>query len=47
VKGEVIADIDGIRPLLEVEVVETIMVWTDNGWLGDEKTPIVIVVEGI
>lgn len=47
VNGAVIAAIDGIRPLPEVEAVETIVVRTDDGWLGGGTSPVVIVVEGI
>jgi hypothetical protein len=47
VKGAVIATIDGIRPLPEVEAVETMVVQTDDGWLGGGKPPVVTVVEGV
>jgi hypothetical protein len=47
VKGAVIVAIDGIRPLPEVEVVETIVAQTDDGWLGGGTPPVVTVVEGI
>jgi hypothetical protein len=43
----VIATIDVIRPLPEVEVVETMVVWTDDGWLGGIKPPVATIVEGI
>jgi hypothetical protein len=47
VNGAVIAAIDGIRPLPEVEVVETIVVWTDEGGLGGGMPPVVAVIEGV
>jgi hypothetical protein len=47
VKGAVIAAIETIRLLPEVEAVETIMFWTDDGWLGGKKTPVVTVVEEV
>jgi hypothetical protein len=48
VNGAVIAAIDGIRPLPEVEVVETIVVQTDEGGLGGRNAPLVVaVVEGV
>jgi hypothetical protein len=43
----VIAVIDRIRPLPEVEVVDTIVVWTGDGWLGGGTPPVVTVIEGI
>jgi hypothetical protein len=47
VNGAVIAAIDGIRPLPEVEAVETMVVWTDEGGLGGGMPPIVVVIEGV
>jgi hypothetical protein len=47
VKGVVIATIDGIRPLPEVEAVKTIVVRNGDGWLGGGKSPVVMAVEGI
>jgi hypothetical protein len=47
VNGVVIAAIDGIRPLKKVDSVETIVAWTDNGWLGGGTPPVVTVMEGI
>jgi hypothetical protein len=44
---EVIVAIDRIGPLPEVEAFETIVVQTDNGWLGGEKPPVVTTIEGI
>jgi hypothetical protein len=43
----VIATIDEIRPLLEVEAVKTIVVQTCEGELGGETPPIVAVVQGV
>ena len=42
-----ISAIDRIKPLLEVEVVETMMVQTDQGGLGGGTPPIVVAVEGV
>jgi hypothetical protein len=47
VKGVVITSIDGIRPFPEVEVVETMVIQTNDGWLGGRKTLMVIVIEGV
>jgi hypothetical protein len=47
VNGSMIAAIDKIRPLPEVEAVDTIVVWTGDGWLGGRKTLVVTTVEGI
>jgi hypothetical protein len=47
VKGAVIAAIEKIKPFPEVEVVNTMVVQTDDSWLGGEKPPVVIVVEGV
>jgi hypothetical protein len=38
---------DGIRPLPEVEGVETTMVQTDEGGLGGGIPPVVAVVKGV
>jgi hypothetical protein len=43
----VIAAIDGIRPLPEVEVVENIAVQTGDGLLGSVTPPVVTVIEEI
>jgi hypothetical protein len=43
----VIVDIDRIRPLPEVEAIETIMVRTYKGELGGGTPPVVAVVEGV
>jgi len=45
VKGAVISAIYEIRPLAEVEAVETIVVWIDDGWLGGGKPPIMASIE--
>jgi hypothetical protein len=47
VKGVVAATKDGIRPLCEVVVVETMVARTDDGGLGDEISPVVTTVVGI
>jgi hypothetical protein len=47
VKGAVITAIEGIKPLPEVEAVETIVAHTDDGWLGGRTPIIVIIVEEI
>jgi hypothetical protein len=47
VKGAVITAIDGVRQFPEVEAVETMVVQTDDNWLGGGKTPVVIAVEGV
>jgi hypothetical protein len=47
VNGAVVTAIDGIRPLPEVEVVETMVVWTDEGGLGGRMPLMVAVVEGV
>jgi hypothetical protein len=39
VKGAVITAIDRIGPFPEVEVVETIVVWTDERLVRRQKTP--------
>jgi hypothetical protein len=43
----VIAAIEKIRPLLEVEVVDTIIVQVDEGGFGGETSPVVAVVKGV
>jgi hypothetical protein len=47
VNDAVITAMDGIRPLPEVEVVETIVAWTCEGELGGGTPPVVAVVEGV
>jgi hypothetical protein len=47
VNGAMIVAIDEIRPLPEVEAVDTIVVWTCKGELGDKMPPVVVVVEGV
>jgi hypothetical protein len=47
VKGVVAATIDGIRPLCEVEVVETMVARTSDGGLGGGNSPVVTTVVGI
>jgi hypothetical protein len=47
VNGVVITAIDKIGPFPKVEVVKTIVVWTNDGWLGGETPPVVTTVEGI
>jgi hypothetical protein len=47
VKGVVVTAIDGIRPLLEVEVVDTMVSQTGDGGLGGGKSPVVTTVVGI
>jgi hypothetical protein len=44
-KGSVIGIIEGIIPLPELEVVDTIMVEVGDGWFG--KAFVVTVVDGI
>jgi hypothetical protein len=44
VKGAIIAAIDGIRPYPEVEVVETMVIRTNNSYLGGRKPPMVTVI---
>ena len=46
-KGAVIAIINEIKPLPEVEAVETIVAWTSKGELGGETPLVVVVVEGV
>jgi hypothetical protein len=43
----VIATIEGIKPLAEIEVVETIVAQTYEGDLGGGMPPVVISVEGV
>jgi hypothetical protein len=47
VKGAVIFIIDGSGPLPKVEVVNTMVVLIDDGWLGGGTPPVVIVIEGV
>jgi hypothetical protein len=47
VKGAVVATKDRIKPLLEVEVVETMVAQTDDGGLGGGTPPVVTTVVGI
>jgi hypothetical protein len=47
VKGVVAAAIDGIGPLLKVEVVETMVAQTSDGGLRGGKSPVVSTVVGI
>jgi hypothetical protein len=47
VNDAVVVTIDEIRPLPEVEVVETIVVQTYEGELGGGTPPIVAAVEGV
>jgi hypothetical protein len=47
VKGVVIVAIDGIRPLCEVEEVETMVAWTSEGGLGGGNSPMVTTIVGI
>jgi hypothetical protein len=43
----VAATIDGIRPLCEVEVAETMVARTGDGGLGGGNSPVVTTVVGI
>jgi hypothetical protein len=47
VKGAVATAKDGIRPLLEVEAVETMVAWIDDDGLGSGIPPVVTSVVGI
>jgi hypothetical protein len=47
VNGAVITSIDRIKPLPEVEAVETIMFLIKEGGLGGGTPPIVAIVEGV
>jgi hypothetical protein len=47
VKGVVAITRDGIRPLCDVEAVETIVAWTSDGGLGGGNSPVVSTVVGI
>jgi hypothetical protein len=47
VKGVVAAPKDGIRPLCDVEVVETMVAWTSDSGLGGENSHVVTTVVGI
>jgi hypothetical protein len=46
VKGGVAAAIDGVGPLCDVVVAETVVAWTDDGKLGD-ASPVVAMVVGM
>jgi hypothetical protein len=39
--------VDGIGPFPEIEVVETIVVQTDDSWLGGGTPLVVTTIEGI
>jgi hypothetical protein len=47
VKGAVIVAIDRMKTFLEVEMVKTIVVQTDDGWFGGRKPHEVTVVERV
>jgi hypothetical protein len=47
VKGVVAAAIDGIKPLCEVEAVETMVAQTSDGGLGGGNSLVVTTVVGI
>jgi hypothetical protein len=47
VNREVVITIDKIRPLLKVDVVDTMVVLTDEGGLGGGMPPVVVVIEGV
>jgi hypothetical protein len=47
VNGAVIAAMDGIRTLPEVEVVETMVARNYEGELGGGTPPVVAIVEGV
>jgi hypothetical protein len=47
VNGAVITAIDKIRPFPEVEGFETIVAWTNDGWLGGGIPLVMIVIEEI
>jgi hypothetical protein len=47
VNGVVVVVIDGIGPLCEVEVVETMVARTGDGGLGGGNSPVVTTVVGI
>jgi hypothetical protein len=47
VKGVVAAAIDEIRPLCEVEEVETMVAQTSDGGLGGGNSPVVTTIVGI
>jgi hypothetical protein len=44
-KGVVITAIYGIGPFPKVEVIEIIVVWTDDDWFGGRKPTVVAAVE--
>jgi hypothetical protein len=47
VKGVVATTKDGIRPLCDVETIETMVAQTDEGGLGGGNSPVVTTVVGI
>jgi hypothetical protein len=47
VKGEVVVAKDGVRPLLEVEAVETMVARTDDDGVGGGTPPVTTTVAGI
>jgi hypothetical protein len=47
VKGVVATTIEGIRPLFEVEAVETMVAQIGDGGLGGGKSPVVTTIVGI
>jgi hypothetical protein len=47
VKGALAATIDRIEPLCEVEKVETMVAWTNDGGLGGGNSPMVTTIVGI
>jgi hypothetical protein len=47
VKGAVVAAIDEIGPLLEVEAIETMVARTGDGGLGGGISPVVTTIVGI
>jgi hypothetical protein len=47
VKGVVVVSKDGFGPLLEVEVVETMVSWTGDGGVGGGTPPVMTIMAGI
>jgi hypothetical protein len=47
VKGVVATTIYGIRPLCEVEVVDTMVAQTGDGGIGGSNSPVVTTIVGI
>jgi hypothetical protein len=47
VNGAVVVTEDDIKPLPKVEVVETMVVYTDEGGLGGGIPPVVVSIEGV